>query len=532
MSAVQKFLCKDKKIAKERAISLPFYQIADLEFSIKKAMQAYKDYNTPLVESGVKENRLVSSDKETLKALLSLLFLEMENKRKDQDMDYLDYLSKQYDALPICTNSPQILSMLDTSIVSKRSVRRVISRLMIAGFITKKQNTNTCPRQIKHADGSITKVVDINPKGRGNFILWISKDLIAWKYSIGRREAPKCGKAENGSKNTVTVPKIQSTENQLFNSKKGQLEPLSHQVFKIKTIKSNNNKSGKVHFEKVGVRPSQNFNSMSPISDEKMKKKNENIAVIKSPQQRREMYLTQQEKDHQIDCRTPSKADDRLAMQLWMQIKSQIFLKFTKYSEDEYFRIDKEARRLLKIHLYRLEADSLEDAFDILSYSSQKAANYMARRAVKGNPFTPYHPLTYLNPDLGYQSGLFVHFLDEKIINVEFKNLQINKLKYQSQINYAYCVEKSKKVFRKFTTDLRDGGFSLTRKKLLNRHYEREIRAYCGRMKVSGKKVDTILSLFADRASAILKEMDKLGDPKNNAADKAFQAYLRMRKNE
>jgi hypothetical protein len=29
-----------------------------------------------------------------------------------------------------------------------------------------------------------------------------------------------------------------------------------------------------------------------------------------------------------------------------------------------------------------------------------------------------------------------------------------------------------------------------------------------------------------------LIEMDKLGDPKNNAADKAFQAYLRMRKNE
>lgn len=182
-------------------------------------------YRTAYNEEPIKRPRFTGNVQETCNIIIHLAIAEMTTLRERFPHAWQKIYKDTSHDLYCWTNRQQIATMAKG--VSKRTISNHIKILIDAGVISYKQNARI--QTIEEQKAGLKKTLD--PRGRGNFRLWVNRDCLMENTF----ETPKIASK---------MVKIQNADNQCVTNKKEQKLHLSSPINSNK-LKINNNNCGK-----------------------------------------------------------------------------------------------------------------------------------------------------------------------------------------------------------------------------------------------------------------------------------------------
>ena len=451
-----------------------------------------------------KKDRIKEAETTTAKIMTTLLMEEMEYLRLHKPADYLFYLSGNMDSMPIMTNRGQLRSMMDDA-YSLRTYSNFIRRLTKCDFILRKQNTSRQRTKVTDENGTVSYKHTITKNGRGDFILFINKAALTFKYSFVQNtqkelSSPKFKIIENQS---VSLPKTQKLQ-----------QPLN--VLK-ETLKIDNNNS--LASVENGVAAPQN-KQVSCKQERMLNRRDEEGSIPKksaagmSP--RGKKYVEKLKKDQQIRKNLPEEEQNYYATLLFIQMIKLLYAHFT----DNYIEVlAAPAKNLLRLHLQRLNLP-MELAFQTIS----RAIEMTHKHLEKHKDAYIYAPLTWLRIDDEFKSGTLKTVVD-KWIPDERKRLQVVHHAHRKFVNWQYAHQASDKLFLEVVKGMKKG-FS-TGAATYNAAFKK-LDVYFEKYELPKQIQDKMRQQFADRTYTILKEAETLSE--ENKRDKTWSAFLLFRK--
>jgi len=470
-----------------------FWDILDMDATFSTSMRKMKETHNDLLPTN--KGRVRSPEYTTAKLLVHLLGHEMEHARKARPDLYKLYLSNQVDCLPVHTNREQLRTLMDEE-YSVRSYSNFIDRLMDAGIILHKRNTSRVVKRTVDENGKVHKVITVTAAGRGNFILYINKKALTFHAAFAKNESTDNQRVTKGQEqNLQQSHDILKETLKIIKNKRGDVENGS-------ALPAKSEKTAAKASENIGIRNEGNCNAETTNSG----------AMTPSA----EIYVEKLSRDNLIAKKLPKNDKDYFATLLFSQMKKQVY---PKYTEETMTRIEPHAKNLLRLHLQRLNYP-IEESFQRVS-----RAIYLAARYLETHPKAyVYAPMTWLRIDDEYQSGTLKTIVDEWIPKEE-KRLLVYDNHLSEMVKWQYAVRFTDKVFLEVVMQLKKS-FSLGLK---------ACKTGFGRLDTQFEKYELSESVrkqlkkrYADRMSAVITEMERLGEQGNDTTWFTFQRYRKI----
>ena len=481
-----------------------FWDLVDLGVSHRYGVaEAIRKYNLALPSC---KGRLRGGESLVAKILLHLMSIEMERKRKESPADYYYYLSDKIDCIPVATNRGQLRTMLD-AFYSKNTIGSYIGRLMDCGIIKRKLNTSRVMERVQDKNGNVSMVRKVTQKGRGDMLLFISKEILYWVREVATH-VDEAEAIPTAAQDAGQNPAFSAIDNQGLNY--GETQNLGQSLKdSLETLKRKKNKSGKGAAE-LPNSFSADAEGRKQIGDKASRScpprqvpsfvVNEVSKIVPGGGVSREtIYREKVNFEQRFISRLPQNDLDYFTMLLFAQMRGQIYPHF---SDDVIQMKEVQAKALLMLHLKRLEG-SLVENFQILSRAIVLTRNWLAQDEMR----YVYDILTWLRVDGEYQSGTLLRVVEDWIPK-ERKRLQLNIEEDKPFLAWQYATTKAELLFFSFAKKLRKGfhgGITAARTTA------KELRIFCEKLGIDLTSQNKIMNNFMERVNVILQQVGEKG---------------------
>lgn len=522
----------NNKFGRKEAIHTSVYDLIDLSESQFGLLNTkVLDYNSRLPRKSITDQlgrtreytkgKLRAGQMNLARQLIYLCLRQLEDLRTSPENDkYLNYLDENNDAFPITTNCGKLAKALGGS-YCKNTIHNHLDQLIEAGIILHKNNTSRRRREVIDEQGYKTIVVELAKNGRGDFCLWLSRELFAQRYRIQLVENTPTA-ALNGP-DSANLSGFESNENAGLSvnqtQKLGQYYRDLTETNKIKINNcSKNSESGLASQEQV----------VMPSSDEDELINRNDKGNTKFPGEMQGALAGNREKNWRVQRYEARRKADRQAANvlggqkarayfvdlLFFQLTHQLY---PQYTQDHLQKIKPGVKTMLGLHLDRLE-ENLLPAFQKVS-----RAIYLAHRWLSQDPSRfVYEPFTYLRIDGDYKTGTLLRVIDQWLV-AENEKLRLNADKNSALLKWQQAHFYSENLFKDVVYTLQ-GGFSAA--KDVFRVSLQRLEAYFEKHEVPKATRIRIKRSFSDRCLAIFQELSQASE----AYDPVWKTFERWRK--
>ena len=496
-------------------------------FCLKKGQRSIikeikKSYNDALPTNTITDNqgRTRSYKKgkfaEAHEALASKLYYlvihRMNEMRTNHPQQYVEFFQEidNRDSFPVMTNRAELKRLLDT----EASLNSIYNRLKIlekAGIILNKTNLSRRRRIVENEDGSTTIVVDQMKGGRGDFYLYINKNLMQFDNNgaVSLYDFETDGDRVKAAENlAMETERLQSNQNQ----------KLGEEMSNTNILIIRNNKSLK-RCEQSSPKTIKNPKGLLNNQKEVETKKNNQLGFSAAQifelkgetRARHEQYHRLLTKVRTLDKLLPAKKKQYFANILAANLFGFLFPNLSPRREE---KIRSTVVQLLVNHMDLVDSESLNTAF-----MKVDRAIYLAYRNANKTGFKFYDPLTYLRIDLDKGGLKSVH----KWVEKEDFTLSLNAQK-QTELEKWQKLQMFADKQYLFVVDIIKQNYPGARNAI--KLARNKIASKAGQLKVNAKTKAKVEKRFADSCLNIHK---KLTEQINYQVerDETFQTFLK-----
>lgn len=498
-----------------------------------------------------KAGKLKGNDTTLFKCILNLLWKNMENIRKGNPERYKDLLSSSKHSLPVLTNRVQLMTMTDGEMTSLTTISNSLDRLRDARLILNTRHTSAVKHIILNEKGEEETLITMRPNGRGNFELWINKEIIAWTYDVielfdkkEKAQNPTVENAGNDGKNpnnNDNTRNFSNTDNQRVTKVKIQKLNQSPNII-IDPFKSINN-LGKTQDDGSGILTDTVKNEIPPIGEiikngtetgnvEKLHNpqvensevadkstlpilaEEEEAAKIKAERGRKPGRPKRKPSDsaetapdfpHKNDI--PHRQGQKLAYHLWIMSLGTLYPNLT----DHYRREHEEfCLNLLRMQLFQLQNRfeiSLPNAFRLMKLGLSRVNKWISDDEDNRYAIVPHLYFDFQSPD--NQGIKFVDILEKWIIKGELRQLNHQNMARGSKLKAYFAYQKGENMFHKVLKHVDTYGWEKVLKNYSEGKYFEELTRYFNKESIPESTRKTVLDRFNLDMVGLLKGGEK-----------------------